>query len=137
MKAVMVDSCVWLDVFTEDAVWMDWSSRKLANAADEGLLVINPIIYAEISVRFQSIEETESMLPGEFVEFRPIPREAAFLAGKCFAKYRRRGDSRTLPLPDFFIGAHATVENLPLITRDVARFCEYFPHLRLIHPSRD
>lgn len=135
MTAFMVDSCVWLDIFTEDSIWTNWSSRKLADAADEGMLVINPIIYAEISIRFKSIEETEAMLPGDFVEFRPIPLDAAFLAGKCFLKYRRRGGSRKSPLPDFFIGAHAAVENLPLITRDPTRFRAYFPRLKLIHPD--
>ncbi len=132
--AVMVDSCVFLDVFSQDARWFDWSSNAMAEAADTGNIVLNPIIYSEISIRFERIEELETLLPSDVFEYRAIPREAAFLAGKCFLEYRRRGGRRSLPLPDFFIGAHAAVERLPLVTRDPKRFREYFPKLQLIHP---
>lgn len=135
MKSFMVDSCVLLDVLTEDANWFDWSSAALAEAADQGLLIINPIIYAEVSIGFERIEDLEEVLPTEYVQSRPIPPEAAFLAGKCFVKYRRRGGLRSAPLPDFFIGSHAAVEQLSLITRDATRFHSYFPQLELIQPG--
>lgn len=134
MKSIVVDSCVLLDVLTEDPVWFAWSSKALADAADNGLLVINPIIYAEVSIGFERIEDLEAVLPTDFVAWRSLPREAAFLAGKCFLQYRRRGGQRTAPLPDFFIGAHAAVEQMPLLTRDAGRFQTYFPSLPLIQP---
>jgi predicted nucleic acid-binding protein len=132
--AAMVDSCVFLDIFTEDPAWFSWSSIALAEAADEGAVIINPMIYAEISIRFKQIEELEAMLPSDVFEYRPIPREAAFLAGKNFLKYRRRGGRKSLPLPDFLIGAHAAIAGLDLVTRDVRRFQEYYPSVNLICP---
>lgn len=134
--AVLIDACVLLDVFTEDPKWFDWSADMLAEWADRGSLVINPVIYAEVSVRFERIETLEQALPADVFEYRPIPREAAFLAGKCFLQYRRRGGRKTMPLPDFFIGAHAAVERLPLVTRDVQRFADYFPGVELVTPER-
>ncbi len=131
---VMVDSCVFLDVFSEDERWFEWSANALAEAADDGNVILNPVIYSEISVRFDRIEDLEMLLPSSVFEYRQVPREAAFLAGKCFLEYRRRGGKRSLPLPDFFIGAHASVEGLPLVTRDARRFREYFPRLQLVHP---
>jgi len=133
--AVMVDSCVLLDIFTEDTHWLTCSAGALAGAADRGAIVLNPVIYAEVSIGFDRIEELESLLPAEVFACQPVPREAAFLAGKCFLKYRRRGGARTAPLPDFFIGAHALVAGLPLITRDGKRFKDYFPTLNLIAPE--
>ncbi len=132
--SVMVDSCVYLDIFTRDPNWCEWSSRVLSDAANEGVIVLNPVIYAEISIRFERIEEIEALLPAEVFEYRPIPREAAFLAGKCFLEYKRRGGQMSSPLPDFFIGAHAAVANLSLVTRDPKRFRDYFPGLKLISP---
>jgi len=131
---VMVDSCVFLDVFSQDPRWFEWSSNALADAADAGSIVLNSVIYSEISIRFNRIEDLEALLPSSIFEYQSIPREAAFLAGKCFVEYRRRGGRRLLPLPDFFIGAHAAVARLPLITRDTKRFREYFPRLQLVHP---
>jgi predicted nucleic acid-binding protein len=133
--AVIVDSCVLLDVFTEDPAWFEWSSNILAEQADRGVLVINPVIYAEVSVRFGRIEQLESVLAADVFEYRAIPREAAFLAGKCFLRYRRRSGRKTLLLPDFLIGAHAAVEGLPLATRDTRRFRTYFPSVKLICPK--
>jgi predicted nucleic acid-binding protein len=135
MSAIMVDTCVLLDVATEDSRWLEWSASALRQAADEAMLVINPVIYSELSIGFETIEEMELLLSADLFEYRPIPREAAFLAGKSFLKYRRHGGKKTRPLPDFFIGAHAAIESLPLITRDAKRFRTYFPRLELICPS--
>ena len=130
----MLDSCVYLDIFTRDKSWYAWSAKALATAANKGSIVINPIIYAEISIRFERIEELEHVLPPDVFEYRSLPREAAFLAGKIFLKYRARGGAKSLPLPDFFIGAHAAIENLTLITRDAKRFKTYFPTLNILSP---
>ncbi len=130
----MVDSNVLLDVLTEDPQWYVWSSRILDEYADANTLAINPIIYAEVSVSFDRIEDLDQALPEAMVQRRHIPLEAAFLAGKCFVKYRRLGGEKKSPLPDFIIGAHASVERMPLITRDVGRYKTYFPTLKLICP---
>ena len=134
MPATLVDSNVLLDVITEDEEWLDWSAAALARAADASPLVINPIVYAEVAARFARIEDLEEALPREFYERRPLPWEAAFLAGQCFVQYRRRGGARRSPLPDFYIGAHAAVEGLTLLTRDAKRYRSYFPKLRIVAP---
>jgi len=131
---VLVDSNVILDVLTEDPTWFSWSSDRLAYQADANRLIINPIIYAEVSIRFGTIEELEEVLDPLVFRKEPIPWEAAFLAGKVFLKYSRRGGSKTTPLPDFFIGAHALVAGIPLLTRDKKRYRHYFPRLHLIAP---
>ena len=130
----LVDSNVLLDVITEDDEWLDWSSAALAQAADASRLVINPIVYAEVAARFARIEDLEAALPGSHCERRALPWEAAFLAGQCFVKYRRRGGSRRSPMPDFYIGAHAAIEDLTLLTRDPRRYRTYFPKLRIVAP---
>lgn len=107
----------------------------LAECADSGVLIINPIIYAEVSVGFDRIEELDEALPADAFRRDPLPWEAAFLAGKCFLAYRRRGGTRRSPLPDFYIGAHAAVKGLPLLTRDPNRYRTYFPHLTLLSPE--
>ena len=132
--AVLVDSNVLLDVLEEDKTWYEWSSSQLQKAADSCTLIINPIIYAEVSVGFQRIEELEDALPTDFFQRKAIPYEAAFLAGKCFIRYRKLGGTKQSPLPDFFIGAHAAVAGLTLLTRDSARYRTYFPSLSLITP---
>jgi predicted nucleic acid-binding protein len=132
MADVLVDSNVLLDLFIEDDEWLDWSAAMLEEAGAHGRLLINPIVYAEVSVRFDSLEELEDDLPHDIIK-EPLPW-TAFLAGKCFERYRRAGGTRTAPLPDFFIGAHASVENLTLLTRDPRRFRAYFPRLRIIAP---
>ena len=134
MARVLVDSSVILDVVTDDPTWGQWSSDTLADCAETGTLVINPIIYAEISVGFARIEEVEDALAGGYFERAALPWEAAFLAGKCFVRYRRRGGHKRAPLPDFYIGAHAAVADLPLVTRDPRRYRTYFPSLRLLTP---
>jgi len=134
-RAVMVDSKVLLDLLEEDEAWFDWSARQIQEPANRSVLIINPVIYAEISVGFLRIDELESVLQPDLFERRPIPWEAAFLAGKCFASYRKLGGVRRSPLPDFFIGAHAAVEGLTLLTRDTTRYRTYFPTISLIAPD--
>ena len=134
MNATLVDSNVLLDTLTEDGNWFQWSSTALAAAAEDSTLVINPIIYAEVSIGFERIEELEEALPTSYFRRDALPWEAGFLAGKCFAAYRRRGGLRRAPLPDFYIGAHAAVSGMTLLTRDVARYKTYFPRVRLISP---
>ncbi len=134
MGVVLVDSNVILDVLTEDARWLAWSADALAHAAERDILVINPIIYAEVSVRFERIEELEEALPAPLFRREPLPWEAGFLAGKCFLTYRRLGGTRRSPLPDFYIGAHAAVRAMTLLTRDAARYRSYFPTLSMIAP---
>lgn len=131
---VLVDSNVLLDILEEDVNWYEWSSTQLQKAADHSALIINPIIYAEVSVGFGRIEELEEALPLDFFQRKAIPWEAAFLAGKCFMRYRKLGGTKHSPLPDFFIGAHAAVSGLTLLTRDAARYRTYFPSLKLITP---
>jgi predicted nucleic acid-binding protein len=132
---VLIDSNVILDVFTKDKKWFKWSSKTLCRYADDHILVINPIIYAEISVRFDKIEDLEDALPFEFFSRRQLPWEAAFVAGKCFLRYIKMGGKKRSPLPDFYIGAHAAVAGMALLTRDVSRYRTYFPKLKLISPK--
>ena len=132
MSTVLVDSNVILDIFAEDPRWYDWSAESLVRSADEASLAINPIIYSEISLRFETIEELEEVLPRESFQRLPLPWEAAFLAGKCFVRYRSR--AKRSPLPDFYIGAHAAVADMRLLTRDPGRYRNYFPKLSLISP---
>ena len=133
-SATLIDTNVLFDLLSQDAEWSDWSAAKIADAADRGPVVINPIIYAEISVRYDRIEDVDLALPSDYFVRAPLPWEAAFLAAKCFFRYRKRGGSRGSPLPDFFIGAHAAVSGLALLTRDPRRYRTYFPKLRLITP---
>jgi predicted nucleic acid-binding protein len=135
MSAVLVDSNVLLDLMTEDRIWFSWSSDAIEREADSARLVINPVIYAEVSIRYSRIEDLEDALPSALFEREAIPYEAAFLAGKCFVSYRRRQGTKQTPLPDFFIGAHAAVAGHRLLTRDAARYRTYFPSLTLIAPN--
>jgi predicted nucleic acid-binding protein len=132
--AVLVDSNVILDVATEDPTWGEWSATALARAADRSILVINPIVFAEVSVSFDRVEDLEEALPPEIYRRDSLPYEAAFLAGKSFLAYRKRGGRRLVPLPDFYIGAHAAVAGHQLLTRDASRYKAYFPRLVLIAP---
>jgi predicted nucleic acid-binding protein len=133
-SGTLVDSNVLLDVLTDDQTWFDWSSQALAAGAETGPLYINTIIYAEVSIRFNTIEGIEAALPPADFRRLQLPWESAFLAGKAFLQYRRSTGTKRLPLPDFFIGAHAAVASLALLTRDHRRYSSYFPSVRLIHP---
>ena len=131
---ILVDSNVILDLATVDSVWAEWSAVAIARVVNEAVLVINPLIYAEISVRYESVEELEAALPTDAFRREVLPYEAAFLAGKSFLTYRRRGGRRTSPLSDFYIGAHAAVRGYRLLTRDAARYRAYYPTVELIAP---
>jgi predicted nucleic acid-binding protein len=134
MTGVLVDSNVLLDVATNDSDWGEWSATTLERVAESSVLVINPLVYAEVSIGFARIEDLDDALPVELFRREALPFEAAFLAGKAFLDYRRRGGKRSVPLPDFYIGAHAAIAGLRLLTRDAARFRTYFPTVRLIAP---
>ncbi len=134
MAGVLVDSNVILDVVNEDVEWFEWSAGQIERLAEASILVINPIVYSEVSIGFDRIEDLDMALPAEFFRRESLPWEAAFLAGKCFLKYREAGGARRSPLPDFYIGAHAAVSGHALLTRDVRRYKTYFPALRIIAP---
>jgi len=134
-RVVLVDSNVIIDIRSEDPVWFEWSARALAEAADRYELAINPVIYAEVAVDAERIEALDAELPESDYRRLPLPYEAGFLAGKAFVTYRRAGGERRSPLRDFYIGAHAAVQGLTLLTRDAARYRTYFPRISLISPS--
>lgn len=134
MADILVDSNVILDVVTEDPKWYDWSAGQLEKLAESHTLVINPIVYNEVSIGFERIEDLDLALPPEFFRRDPLPWQAGFLAGKCFVKYRRSGGKRRSPLPDFYIGAHAAIQGIALLTRDTNRYKTYLPKLALISP---
>jgi hypothetical protein len=134
LSPVLVDSNVLLDVLMTDPVWSDWSTAAIERYGAESELVINQVIYAEVSVKFARIEEVEDALPTAKFRRDPLPWEAAFLAGKSYLAYRRRGGERRSPLPDFYIGAHASVHQMRLLTRDTRRYRSYFPWLDIISP---
>lgn len=137
MSQILVDSNVLLDIFTEDPVWFDWSAGTLGDCASRAQLCVDPVIYAEVSVGFDRVEECDDALPTADFTRLALPWESAFLAGKAFLRYRRAGGARASPLPDFFIGAHAAIAGLPLLTRDARRYRSYFPAVRLICPEPD
>ena len=135
MTPVLVDSNVLLDVLTDDPTWGAWSSGALQRAADEAPLVINALVYSEVSIGFSLIEALEEALPLDLYRREHLPYEAAFLAGKAFLRYRQAGGARSSPLPDFYIGAHAAVAGYRLLTRDARRYGSYFPTLEIIAPN--
>ena len=135
MTAVLVDTNVLLDVFTSDPDWGQWSADALAREADRAELVINPIVYAELAAGFERLEELDAALPPSLCRREALPWDAAFLAGRCFVLYRRRGGARRSPIPDFYIGAHAATAGYRLLTRDAARYRFYFPQLDIIAPG--
>ncbi|MGD0684542.1 MAG: type II toxin-antitoxin system VapC family toxin [Streptosporangiaceae bacterium] len=130
----LVDSCVLLDVITGDAQWADWSAGQIAVAIDAGRVVINPLIYAEVSVGYETVEELDELLPASDYQREPLPYVAGFAAGKAFLRYRRGGGEKRSPMPDFYIGAHAAVAGYRLLTRDVGRYRAYFPAVDIIAP---
>ena len=132
---ILVDSNVIIDILTEDPAWRDWSEAALGEAADRDEVAINPIIYAELASGFVTIGELDRCLGADAFRRLPLPYEAGFVAGRAFVEYRRRGGARTSPLPDFYIGAHAAVSGLSLLTRDARRYAGYFPGVRLIAPA--
>ena len=134
MTPTLVDSNVVLDVAESDPEWKGWSTAAIRRCLDESILVINPIIYAEVSIGYRTIEQVEAVFPADLYHREPPPHDAAFLAGKCFLAYRRRGGQRSSPLPDFYIGAHAAVRGYQLLTRDATRYRTYFPTVALIAP---
>ena len=133
--ATLVDSCVILDVATGDPRWADWSAGRIAEALDAGRVVINPLIYAEVSVGYSSVEELDDLLPAGDYQREPLPYRAGFAAGKAYLRYRRSGGGKRSPMPGFYIGAHAAVAGYRLLTRDASRYQTYFPKLELIVPA--
>lgn len=133
---LLVDTNVILDVIQNDPQWAAWSQAQLDAASLKFTLIVNPVIYAELSIAYRRIEELEAMLESSGLRMEPIPREALFLAGRMFLKYRRHRGTKTGVLPDFFIGAHAAIAGTPLLTRDVRRYSTYFPSLELITPEQ-
>jgi predicted nucleic acid-binding protein len=134
MKGVLVDSNVILDVFLNDPKWADWSESKLEEYSYQTSLYINSIIYSEISIGFKLIEDLESAIHIAGFQLLEIPKEALFLAGKAFIKYKKRKGVKMTPLPDFFIGAQAAVLDLQILTRDISRYISYFPTVNIISP---
>lgn len=132
---ILVDTNVLIDVAIDDPAWAGWAGAQLAAARDSDRLALNAVVYAELSVHFATVEALESVLAPFRFERLHLPWEAAFLAAKAFKRYRQGGGAKAAPLPDFFIGAHAAVAGLPLLTRDPRRYRRYFPKVRLICPT--
>jgi predicted nucleic acid-binding protein len=134
VRGTLVDSCILIDVLANDAQWADWSLDQLERCAGVAPLCINPLILAEVSPRFERASDLEAALAGLPLVREALPWDAAFLAGQAFKVYRQAAGSKTSPMPDFYIGAHALVGNLQLLTRDAARYRSYFPTLGLVAP---
>ncbi len=136
MTGVLVDSNIILDILLDDPNWADWSETALADASQNSTLYINRIIYTEVSIAFEKIEEWESALHNGGFQLLEIPKEALFLAGKAYLHYRRGKGTKRSPLPDFYIGAQAAVLNMDLITRDASKYRTYFPTVRITCPEK-
>ena len=135
MNGIFIDSCVLLDLFTNDLNWAEWSENILEQYSHTNTLYINSIVYTEVSIGFNKIEELEIAISELDIKVLEIPREALFLTGKTFLKYRKNKGTKNSPLPDFFIGAHASVSNFDLVTRDTDKYKTYFPQVKLINPE--
>ena len=135
MYGILVDSCVLLDLFTNDLNWANWSENTLEKYSQTNTLYINSIVYTEVSIGFSKIEEVEAAIDALGIKVLELPREVLFLTGRVFLKYRKNKGTKTSPLPDFFIGTHASVAQFCLLTRDTARYKTYFPQVELIYPS--
>ena len=131
---VLVDTNVLVDVFEDDPLWADWSVRQVRAQAQVHQLLINPVIYAELSLTFASVKELDEAIEGIGLKIEEMPRASLFLAGRAFLKYRRAGGTRTNVLADFFIGAHASVLGCGILTRDEGRYRSYFPRVPLVTP---
>jgi predicted nucleic acid-binding protein len=136
MRGILVDSNIILDIFLDDPNWADWSESKLEKFSSITKLFINPVVYTEVSVGFKRIEELESALNRADLQMLEIPKEALFLAGKAFLQYRKNRGTKRSPLPDFYIGAHAAILEMDLITRGESRYRTYFPTIKLISPRK-
>jgi predicted nucleic acid-binding protein len=135
MTDTLVDTNVLIDVFGADADWLEWSRARLLEAAGHGDLVVNPIVYAELAAMFPTQRQLDHALPRDRYRREELPWDAAFNAGRAFLTYRRSGGAKRSPLPDFYIGAHAELHGYALLTRDPARYRQYFPMLRIIAPD--
>ena len=135
MKPILIDSSILIDIFTDDPEWATWSRNQLTELSGKARLFINPIVYAELSIGFKRIEELEECLAILPIEYKEVPKEALFLAGKAFLRYRKAGGNKASPLPDFFVGAHAAIKDWSVITRDNKRMAYYFPSLEIVYPS--
>lgn len=131
---ILVDSNIWIDVIQEDPIWLDWSLAQLQQARATNRVVINPIIYAELAPTYDEPKQLDHFLKVAKATLQPLPRQAAYAAGRAFLQYRQKRGTKTGVLPDFFIGAHAQTEGWPILTRDVARYATYFPNVKLIAP---
>lgn len=134
MKGILVDSCVLLDLFTDDENWADWSENTLEKYSRTNSLYINSIVYTEVSIGFNTVEKFETAIEVLSIKVLEMPREALFLTGKAYIKYRKNKEIKTSPLANFFIGAHASVSQFGLVTRDIVKYRTYFPQAQLIHP---
>jgi predicted nucleic acid-binding protein len=134
--STFIDSCVLIDLIENDATWADWSQAQLERAANRGPMIINVAVYAEIANSFANESELESFVRATGLQLKPIPRAAVWLAAKAHQQYRRSKGTKTTTLPDFFIGAHALSEGLPLLTRDASRFKTYFPGIGVTAPKQ-
>lgn len=135
MTGVLVDSNIILDILLDDPNWADWSESALADASQSSTLYINRIVYTEVSIAFEKIEELESAIHNGGFQLLEIPKEALFLAGKAYLRYRRSKGTKRSPLPDFYIGAQAAVLDMDLITRDAGRYRTYFPTISIMCPE--
>jgi predicted nucleic acid-binding protein len=133
-SVTLVDTNVLFDFLTDDSEWFEWSAAMLEQAANIGTVAINQVVYAEVSIRYATVEQLNDDLSSDYFVRLSIPWEAAFLAGKAFARYKRQGGTRRSPLPDFFIGAHAAITGMTLLTRDARRYRTYFPKLKIVAP---
>lgn len=131
----LLDTNVILDLVTDDSEWFEWSLGAVEEAATEGPLFVSAVVYAELSIRYESQSAVDALIESVGAEFSDLPRRASFLAAKAFVRYREAGGARTGVLPDFFIGAHAAALDIPLLTRDARRYRTYFPNVRLITPQ--
>ncbi|MES2683877.1 MAG: type II toxin-antitoxin system VapC family toxin [Pseudomonadota bacterium] len=134
---LLVDTNVLLDVLEDDPTWADWSVRQLRAQSQVNELCINPVIYAELSLAFESVKSLDDAIAGMALQLQELPRPALFLAGRAFVQYRRSGGARTNVLPDFFIGAHAAIRGCRILTRDARRYRNYFPTVQLLTPDTE